>query len=151
MPAPSLRPHEPTRPTAVVAAAKTGTASIASQIAVAFRLAGRAPATRKVIVDPSLFYSNIPAFGGQPCFLCPEVLLWPAAKPREFTAIALGWSPFPQQFIRRQKLALLSCFLPRFFARLCLSIERLRNRRGSTRFTQLKHLYQKKTAIVFDL
>ena len=73
-----------------------------------------------------------------------------ATKPIEFTAIPLRRFAFPQHFDMGHRFTLFGHFQPQRPARLCLAVERLRNRRRAAHFTENQDLHLKDAARVLD-
>ena len=70
---------------------------------------------------------------------------WSCSTPKsvEFTAIALRWPAFTQRFEMQHRFTLLCHLQPQLLARLCLVVERLRNRRWAAHIAQKQDLYLK--------
>src|ERR1017187_3049853 len=83
---------------------------------------------------------------------CRSVLcLYSTPKPVDFTAIAFRWLAFPQRFEMRHRFALFRQLQPQLPAGLCLTVERLRNRRRAAHLTEDQDLHLKVAAVVLHL
>ena len=67
------------------------------------------------------------------------------------TAVAFGWLAFPQGFEMRHRFALFRQLQPQLPARLCLTVERLRNCRRAARLAEGQDLHLKVAAVVLHL
>lgn len=81
----------------------------------------------------------------------PVLWLHSTAKPVDYTAIALRRLAFPQRFEMRHGFALFRQLQPQLTARLCLTVERLGNRRWAAHLTEDEHLHLKVAAVVLHL